>query len=84
MKNAEGNTMVAQGGTYNFHFKIKDVEMGNANTEVFYNVLIDGDGDVEINVGTDYQPEIIDNIYDGITNPDIGWEVKDEVIDIIK
>jgi uncharacterized FAD-dependent dehydrogenase len=84
MKNAEDNTMIARGGTYNFRFKIKDVEMGNENTEVFYNVLIDGDGDVEINVGTDYEPEIIDNIYDGITNPDIGWEVKDEVIDIIK
>jgi hypothetical protein len=84
IKNVEGNTMVAQGGTYNFRFKITNVEMGNKNTEVFYDVLIDGDGEVEINVGTDFEEEIIDNIYDGITNPDIGWEVKNEILDLIK
>ena len=60
MKNAEGNIMVAQGGTYNFRFKIQNVEM--LKGEVFYDVLVDGDGEVEINISTDYQPEIIDRI----------------------
>jgi hypothetical protein len=80
MKNAEGNTMIARGGTYKFCFKIKNVEL--LKGEVFYDVLVDGDGEVEINISTDYQPEIIDRIYDAVSNPDIGWEVVDEIREI--
>jgi hypothetical protein len=82
IKNVEGNTMVAQGGTYNFRFKITNVEM--LKGEVFYDVLVDGDGEVEINISTDYQPEIIDRIYDAVSNPDIGWEVVDEIKDLLR
>lgn len=81
MKNAEGNTMVAQGGTYNFRFKIENVEM--LKGEVFYDVLADGDGEVEINTGTDYQPEVINRLYDAVYNPDIGWEVIGEIKDLL-
>jgi hypothetical protein len=84
IKNVEGNTIVAQGGTYNFRFKILNVEMGNENTEVFYDVLVDGDGEVEINFGTDYEPEIIDRLYDAAHNPDIGWQVIDEIKDLLR
>ena len=82
MKNVEGDTMVAQGGTYNFRFKIENVEM--IKGEVFYDVLADGDGEVEINTGTNYQPEVIDRLYDAVYNPDIGWEVIDEIKDLIR
>lgn len=82
MKNAEGDIMVAQGGTYNFRFKIQNVEM--LKGEVFYDALVDGDGEVEINISVDYEPEIIDRIYDAVTNPDIGWEVMDELRDLVR
>jgi hypothetical protein len=81
MKNAEDTILVAKAGTYNFRFKIENVEM--LKGEVFYDALVDGDGEVEINIGTDYEPEIIDRIYDGANNPDIGWEVMDEIKDIV-
>jgi hypothetical protein len=82
MKNVEGDTMVARGGTYNFRFKIENVEL--LNGKVFYDVLVDGDGEVEINFGTDYQPEIIDRLYDAAHNPDVGWEVIDEIRDLLR
>jgi hypothetical protein len=82
MKNAEGDTMIARGGTYNFRFKIKNVEL--LKGEIFYDVLVDGDGEVEINISTDYQPEIIDRIYDAVSNPDIGWEVVDEIKELLR
>ena len=82
MKNAEDDTMVARGGTYNFRFKIENVEL--LKGEVFYDVLVDGDGEVEINFGTDYEPEIIDRLYDAAHNPDVGWEVIDEIKDLLR
>lgn len=49
------------------------------DNQIQYDGVIIGEGIVDINDGT----HVFDNILDAIQDEDIGWEVKDEVVDIM-
>lgn len=75
-----GKLIIAQSynmGSYDFEFKPKNLIF--MDNQIQYDGVIIGEGIVDINNGT-YE---FDNILDAIQDEDIGWEVKDEVVDIM-
>lgn len=76
-----GKIMEGVAGTYDFKFYINNTRLyTHDGVEIFFDAIVDGDGLVEITLDDN---SYIDNIYDGYTNEDIGWEVEDEIRDTI-
>jgi hypothetical protein len=81
----EGTTYKGLGGSYDFHFKVSDfrrssdLDMDEINN-FWFDAEVDGNGEVYIEQDNG---SIIDNIYDAHNNEDIGWEVDEEIKEII-
>lgn len=78
----QSKNFVASQGSYYFNFFITNIRSYIGDDVEFYcTAIVDGNGGVTINLDNG---ETIDNIYQAAyTNDDIGWEVEDEIRDII-
>jgi hypothetical protein len=69
-------------GSYNFKFYLTDTRLNTSHgIEIVYNAFIDGRGDVSIITDDE---NIINNIFDAISDENINWEVYDEIREIVR
>ena len=73
--------MRGQAGSYDFKFIVRNPRVyTHGGVEIYFDVTIDGDGDVSIN----HLPGLeITNIYQALNNEEFGWEVEDELRDTV-
>jgi hypothetical protein len=71
--------MRAQLGTYDFNYYITKIDITSFG-DVYLNAIVDGDGEVEL---ADDDGEIINNIFDATKNESMGWEIEDEIKDVL-
>lgn len=83
LKSLEKKNFVGQEGSYNFNFYLKNGRLyynKEEYPEVYFDAVVDGMGDVTANTvdGVSY-----DHISQAINDVDIGWEIDEEIRDII-
>jgi hypothetical protein len=84
IKSLENKNFVGQGGSYNFNFYVKNSRLYDDKEEypeVYFDAIVDGKG--EVTVTTD-DGEVYNNISQAINNDDFGWEVDEEIRDIMQ
>jgi len=84
LKSFENKNFVGQEGTYNFNFYIKNSrlydEFKDDYPEIYFDAIVDGNG--EVNITTD-DGEVYNRISQAILDDDIGWEVDEEIRDVM-
>lgn len=76
-----GKVMNCQQGSYNFNFYSDYVKIYvHDGVEIYFDAVVDGGGEVMVNLDNG---QILDNVYDAARNDKVGWEVVDEIRDII-
>lgn len=83
IKSLENKNFVGQGGSYNFNFYIKNSRLYDDKEdypEVYFDAIVDGMGEVDI---TTDDGEVYDRISQAVLDDDIGWEVDEEIKDVM-
>jgi hypothetical protein len=84
LKSFEKKNFVGQGGSYNFNFYITNSRLYDEKEEypeVYFDAIVDGMGEVDI---TTDDGEVYDRISQAILDDDIGWEVDEEIKDVMQ
>lgn len=67
-------------GSYDFNFYLKNGGIDVNEQEIYFDVVAEGSGKVQVI----WKDKILyDNIYDASNSDEVGWEVKDEIKDIV-
>lgn len=84
LKSLENKNFVGQGGSYNFNFYLingRFYENKGDYPEIYFDAVVDGMGQVHI---TTVDGEVYDRISQAVLDDDIGWEVDEEVRDVMR
>jgi hypothetical protein len=85
LKSLEKKNFVGLGGSYNFNFYLKNSRLYDTvkedYPEVYFDAVVDGMGQVDITTDDD---EVYDHISQAISDEEIGWEVDEEIRDVMR